>query len=49
MVVTGTNINPYLGLTFRLFTEDALAAELYKREAWLFLGVANSDTLLYDD
>ena len=33
-----------------LFVEDAPAAKnVYKGEAWLFLGVANSDTLLYDD
>merc|ERR1712032_1725082 len=33
----------------RLFAEDTPAAKAYKGEAWLFLGVANSDALLYDD
>ena len=33
----------------RLFVKDAPAANVYKGEAWLFLGVANSDALLYDD
>merc|ERR1711871_158258 len=33
----------------RLFIEDTPAAKAYKGVAWLFLGVANSDALLYDD
>merc|ERR1712228_156360 len=33
----------------RLFFEDTPASEAYRGEAWLFLGVANSDALLYDD
>merc|ERR1712113_518264 len=33
----------------RLFVEDTPAGQAYKGEAWLFLGVANSDALLYDD
>jgi len=49
MVATGTGIAPYRGFVRRLFTEDTPAANAYKGEAWLFLGVANSDALLYDD
>lgn len=49
MVATGTGIAPYRGFIRRLFVEDTPAAQAYKGEAWLFLGVANSDALLYDD
>jgi len=49
MVATGTGIAPYRGFIRRLFTEDTPAARAYKGQAWLFLGVANSDALLYDD
>uniref|UniRef100_A0A7S1H572 ferredoxin--NADP(+) reductase n=1 Tax=Thalassionema nitzschioides TaxID=33649 RepID=A0A7S1H572_9STRA len=49
MVATGTGIAPYRGFVRRLFIEKTPAAEAYKGEAWLFLGVANSDALLYDD
>ena len=49
MVATGTGIAPYRGFIRRLFAEDTPAADAYKGEAWLFLGVANSDALLYDD
>jgi len=49
MVATGTGIAPYRGFIRRLFNEDTPAARSYKGEAWLFLGVANSDALLYDD
>jgi len=49
MVATGTGIAPYRGFIRRLFTENTPAAAAYKGEAWLFLGVANSDALLYDD
>jgi ferredoxin--NADP+ reductase len=49
MVATGTGIAPYRGFIRRLFVEKTPAAEVYKGEAWLFLGVANSDALLYDD
>lgn len=49
MVATGTGIAPYRGFIRRLFVEDTPAAEAYKGQAWLFLGVANSDALLYDD
>jgi len=49
MVATGTGIAPYRGFIRRLFVENTPAAAAYKGEAWLFLGVANSDALLYDD
>ncbi len=49
MVATGTGIAPYRGFIRRLFMEETPAREAYKGEAWLFLGVANSDALLYDD
>eukprot|EP00980_Cylindrotheca_fusiformis_P028157 scaffold22583_cov106-Cylindrotheca_fusiformis.AAC.28 len=49
MVATGTGIAPYRGFIRRLFFEKTPAAEAYEGEAWLFLGVANSDALLYDD
>ena len=49
MVATGTGIAPYRGFIRRLFTENTPAGEAYEGTAWLFLGVANSDALLYDD
>eukprot|EP00980_Cylindrotheca_fusiformis_P031165 scaffold25921_cov137-Cylindrotheca_fusiformis.AAC.8 len=49
MVATGTGIAPFRGFVRRLFFENTPAAATYKGEAWLFLGVANSDALLYDD
>ncbi|GFH53691.1 ferredoxin NADP reductase [Chaetoceros tenuissimus] len=49
MVATGTGIAPYRGFIRRLFTEKTPAGEAYEGTAWLFLGVANSDALLYDD
>jgi ferredoxin--NADP+ reductase len=49
MVATGTGIAPYRGFIRRLFVEKTPAAAVYKGQAWLFLGVANSDALLYDD
>jgi len=49
MVATGTGIAPYRGFIRRLFKENTPAANAYKGQAWLFLGVANSDALLYDD
>ncbi|GMH96503.1 hypothetical protein TL16_g13307, partial [Triparma laevis f. inornata] len=49
MVATGTGIAPYRGFIRRLFMEETPAREAYAGEAWLFLGVANSDALLYDD
>ncbi|CAM9840277.1 unnamed protein product [Hapterophycus canaliculatus] len=49
MVATGTGIAPYRSFIRRLFVEQTPAREAYKGQAWLFLGVANSDALLYDD
>jgi len=49
MVATGTGIAPFRGFVRRLFFEETPAAKAYKGQAWLFLGVANSDALLYDD
>lgn len=48
MIATGTGIAPYRAFVRRLFAEATPAREAYKGEAWLFLGVANSDALLYD-
>merc|ERR1719324_604265 len=49
MVATGTGIAPYRSFLQRLFVEKTPAGEAYKGLAWLFLGVANTDALLYDD
>lgn len=49
MVATGTGIAPYRSFIRRLFVEETPAGAAYKGLAWLFLGVANSDALLYDD
>jgi len=49
MVATGTGIAPFRGFVRRLFFEETPASDAYKGQAWLFLGVANSDALLYDD
>merc|ERR1719247_2460183 len=49
MVATGTGIAPYRSFIRRLFVEKTPFAADYKGLAWLFLGVAHSDALLYDD
>jgi len=49
MVATGTGIAPYRSFLRRLFVEETPAAEAFTGQAWLFLGVANTDALLYDD
>merc|ERR1712054_161425 len=49
MVATGTGIAPYRSFVRRLFVEKTPFGEAYKGLAWLFLGVANTDALLYDD
>merc|ERR1711885_2041 len=49
MVATGTGIAPYRSFLKRLFVEQTPFGEAYKGLAWLFLGVANTDSLLYDD
>lgn len=48
MVATGTGIAPYRSFLRRLFVEKTPAGKAYKGLAWLFLGVANTDALLYD-
>jgi len=49
MIATGTGIAPYRGFIRRNFLENTPACDKYSGLAWLFLGVANSDGLLYDD
>jgi ferredoxin--NADP+ reductase len=49
MVATGTGIAPYRAFWKRLFVEQTPAAAKFEGLAWLFLGVANKDALLYDD
>jgi len=49
MVATGTGIAPYRSFLRRLFVEQTPAAAAFKGVAWLFLGVANTDALLYDE
>lgn len=49
MVATGTGIAPYRAFIRRLFVEETPAGKAFKGVAWLFLGVANTDALLYDE
>jgi ferredoxin--NADP+ reductase len=49
MIATGTGIAPYRGFLRRLFVEDTPAGQAFTGLSWLFLGVANADSLLYDD
>eukprot|EP00903_Cladosiphon_okamuranus_P007149 g6942.t1 len=49
MVGTGTGIAPYRGFLQRLFNEDTPAARAFTGTAWLFLGVATTEGLLYHD
>jgi len=49
MVATGTGIAPYRSFLKRMFIEKTPYAADFKGLAWLFLGVANSDALLYDE
>ena len=48
MVATGTGIAPYRSFLRRIFVEKTPFGAAYGGLAWLFLGVANSDALLYD-
>ncbi|CAM6037641.1 unnamed protein product [Sphagnum compactum] len=48
MVATGTGIAPYRGYLRRMFLEDVPNYK-FGGLAWLFLGVANTDSLLYND
>nr|GEV28896.1 ferredoxin--NADP reductase, root isozyme, chloroplastic [Tanacetum cinerariifolium] len=47
MIATGTGVAPYRGYLRRMFMES-VPKYRFNGLAWLFLGVANSDSLLYD-
>ncbi|XP_047969408.1 ferredoxin--NADP reductase, root-type isozyme, chloroplastic-like [Salvia hispanica] len=48
MIATGTGVAPYRGYLRRMFMEEVPTFK-FGGLAWLFLGVANTDSLLYDD
>lgn len=48
MIATGTGIAPFRGYLRRMFMESVPTYK-FGGLAWLFLGVANPDSLLYDD
>ncbi|KAL5217782.1 hypothetical protein ABZP36_018466 [Zizania latifolia] len=47
MIATGTGVAPFRGYLRRMFMED-VPKYRFGGLAWLFLGVANTDSLLYD-
>jgi ferredoxin--NADP+ reductase len=52
MVATGTGIAPFRSYMKRMFKEQGMGLSSkwkFTGKAWLFMGVANSDALLYDD
>lgn len=48
MIATGTGVAPFRGYLRRMFMESVPAYK-FGGLAWLFLGVANTDSLLYDE
>lgn len=48
MIATGTGVAPFRGYLRRMFMESVPTYK-FGGLAWLFLGVANSDSLLYDE
>ncbi|KAG6507333.1 hypothetical protein ZIOFF_032675 [Zingiber officinale] len=49
MIATGTGVAPFRGYLRRMFMEDVTSSYKFGGLSWLFLGVANTDSLLYDD